>query len=130
VIVVDSSAVVEVLLGNPAAALRLTEEKLAAPHLIDPEVGNALRRRMLAGQIDAERFRAALGDFAALEIERHPHGTLLDRAWELRDNVTFYDAMYVALAETLDTTLVTLDGRLRNAPGIRCGIEVIGADGG
>jgi predicted nucleic acid-binding protein len=127
VIVVDSSAIVEVLLGSPAAALRLADEQLIAPYLVDPEVGNALRRRMLKGRISAEQFHAGLRDFAEMEIERHPHDDFLDRAWELRDNVTFYDAMYVALAEALDVPLVTLDGRLRNAPGIRCTIEVVAA---
>jgi predicted nucleic acid-binding protein len=128
-IVVDASAVVESLLGSHETALRLADEELRAPHLIDPEVGHALRGQMLRGRIDAEQFHGALHALAETEIERQPHNTLLDRAWELRDNVTFYDAMYVALAETLDAPLVTLDGRLRNAPGIRCDIEVIGAHG-
>jgi predicted nucleic acid-binding protein len=120
VIVVDASALLEVLLQTPAAP-PITErlfdpaESLHAPFLLDVEVLQILRRYALSGQIDGTRGREALSDLGDFAIERYPHETLLDRAWELRENVTAYDAAYLVLAEALGAVLVTCDGRLTRA---------------
>jgi predicted nucleic acid-binding protein len=122
VIVVDASALLEVLLRTPAAAAverRLFEpgETLHAPHLIDVEVAQVVRRYMAAGAIEPDRGRAAFADLADFPLRRYPHAFLLSRVWELRDNLTAYDAVYVALAEALDASLVTRDRRLAAAAG-------------
>lgn len=129
-IVVDASAALEVLLRTPAA--KAVEERLFdpaqtlhAPHLIDVEVAQVLRRYAASGEADAERCRVALADLADLPLTRYPHDILLQRAWELRGNLTAYDAVYVALAEALDAPLLTRDQRLANAPGHRARIEVV-----
>jgi len=120
VIVVDASALLEVLLQTPAAPA-ITErlfdpaESLHAPFLLDVEVLQILRRYALSGQIDETRGREALSDLEDFAIERYPHEPLLERAWELRDNVTAYDAAYLVLAEALGAVLVTCDGRLARA---------------
>lgn len=124
-IVVDASVVIDVLVGEGRATDRLADEDLAAPHLLDAEVGNVIRRKTLAGQLDAATARQALGDFVELEISRYGHTILLPRAWELRANLTVYDALYVALAEVLEAPLLTLDGRVAGAPGLRAVIEVV-----
>jgi predicted nucleic acid-binding protein len=129
-IVVDASAVLEVLLRTPAAAAveeRLfgPEQTLHAPHLIDVEVTQVLRRYTMSGEADAERCRTALTDFMDLPLARFPHDFLLPRVWELRNNLTAYDAVYVALAEALDAPLLTRDRRLANAAGHRARIELV-----
>lgn len=100
-------------------------ESLHAPHLIDVEVLQVIRRYERNGDIDAERARHALGDHLDLPIERYPHDVLFSRMWELRGSVTAYDAAYVALAEALDATLLTADQKLaRSAPrGVR--VEIV-----
>src|SRR3954447_547992 len=121
VIVVDASALLEVLLRTPAAEAVETSlfarprQTLHAPHLLDVEVTHALRRYAAAGDIDRERGRAALTDFADFPVRRYPHTILLPRVWELRSNFTAYDAVYVALAEALDASLLTRDHRLPQA---------------
>jgi predicted nucleic acid-binding protein len=122
VIVVDASALLEVLLRTPAATAverRLFEpgETLHAPHLIDVEVAQVVRRYAAAGTIEPDRGRAAFSDLADFPLQRYPHGFLLPRVWELRDNLTAYDAVYVALAEALDAPLLTRDRRLAAAAG-------------
>lgn len=129
-IIVDASAALEVLLRTPAAAvieerLFADPESLHAPHLIDLEVAQVLRRYEAAGQIASERGQAALADLADFPIRRYPHGFLLPRIWELRGNLTAYDAAYVALAEALDARLLTRDARLAAAPGHRAQIELV-----
>jgi predicted nucleic acid-binding protein len=129
VIVVDASAVLELLLRGPAwqaVALRIAseEEDLHAPHLLDLEVAQVLRRHAQAGAIDEERGRQALEDLADLDVARHPHDLFLPRIWELRARVTAYDAAYVALAEALAAPLLTLDRRLARAGGHRARIEI------
>jgi predicted nucleic acid-binding protein len=129
-IVVDASALLETLLQTPAAKaveerLFSTRQPLSAPHLIDVEVGQALRRYAANGDIDAERGRAALADLADFPLTRYPHDFLLPRVWALRNNVTAYDAIYVALAEMLDAPLLTRDRRLATAPGHHARIDVI-----
>ena len=95
------------------------------PELADLEVESVLRRQLRAGAIDARRARLALDDLAALPARRAPHRPLLVRCWELRDNLTPYDAAYVALAEALHATLLTGDRRLAQAPGTHCEIEIM-----
>lgn len=128
-IVVDASVVVDDLVGEACSAGRLATEDLAAPHLLDAEVGSAVRRLVRADVVDAGSAAHALADLAELEIERHPHQGLLPRAWQLRHSLSFYDALYVALAEVLDAPLVTLDARVAGAPGVRARVEVIAAGG-
>jgi predicted nucleic acid-binding protein len=130
VIVVDASAVLEVLLSTPAAVnieerLFGADETLHAPHLIDVEVAQVLRRYAISGRAGPARFEMALADFLELPLNRYPHEVLLPRVWELRDNMTAYDAVYVALAEALDAPLLTCDRRLATAAGHRARIEVI-----
>src|SRR5271165_5991492 len=122
VIVVDASALLEVLLRTPAALgveRRLFEsgETLHAPHLVDLEVAQVLRRYAAASQISGVRGREALDDLAAIRLSRWPHEPLIPRVWQLRQNLTAYDAAYVALAEALDAPLLTRDRRLAAAPG-------------
>jgi len=129
-IVVDASAVAEVLLGTPAAAAierRLFDagETLHAPHLLDIEVAHALRRYAARGEIDDPRGRMALADLDDFPLYRYPHDPLLLRVWDLRNNLSAYDAAYVALAEELGAPLITRDGRLAGSPGHRARIELM-----
>lgn len=129
-IVVDTSALVEVLLGTPdggALEPRLlgAGQRLHAPHLLDAEVAHVLRRFAASGAIAPELGREALNDLADLPLQRHPHDWLLPRVWELRHNLSAYDAVYVALAEALDAPLVTRDKRLAAAPGHQARVEVV-----
>jgi predicted nucleic acid-binding protein len=129
VIVVDASVLVAALAGDNAdgdsARARLAGDSLAAPELIDVEVVSVLRRLFLAGNLDARRADLALVDLIELPLQRVPHRPLLARCWELRDNVTPYDAAYIALAEILDAVLVTADARMSKAPGTRCRFDVV-----
>ncbi|MBV9153623.1 MAG: type II toxin-antitoxin system VapC family toxin [Alphaproteobacteria bacterium] len=129
-IVIDASSLVEVLLRTPAGSViekRLFEngQTLHAPHLLDIEVAHALRRYALSGQIDCTRGRTALTLLTALPLNRYPHTFLLPRIWELRNNLTAYDALYVALAEALRVPLITRDRRLASAAGHRARIELL-----
>ena len=127
-IVVDTSAVIGVLAGQPRVA-RLVDRvindgDLHAPHLIDVEFQHALRRLVVARAISDDRAADARMDFANLTIARYPHVSLADRMWELRHNVTAYDAAFLALAEALGAPLVTCDSRLARAPGHAASVEV------
>ena len=128
-IVVDASVIVTALADDGSdgdrARDRLRGERLAAPHLLDLEVTSAWRRLVAGGELDERRARLALADLQGLRVDRVRHAALLDRCWELRDKLTVYDAAYVALAELLDVTLLTADGKLAKAPGPRCLIEVL-----
>ena len=129
-IVVDASALLEALLRMPAAdavdeRLFAPRETLHAPHLIDVEVAQVIRRFAATGEIDGERGRAAIADLASLRLSRYPHGLLLPRIWDLRHNLSAYDAAYVALAEALDAPLVTRDPRLAAAAGHGARIELV-----
>ncbi len=129
-IVVDASALLEVLLRTPAAPaldkrLFAPRQTLHAPHLLDVEVAQVLRRYTIGGEIDAERGRMALADLAALRLRRYPHDVLLPRVWEFRNNLTAYDGVYVALAEALDAPLITRDRRLAAAAGHHARVELV-----
>jgi len=130
VIVLDASALLEFLLQTPLgtrveARLFRDEDEFHSPHLVDVEVAQGLRRLVRAGEVAADRAAEAIADLADLDLHRHPHLDLLTRAWKLRENVTAYDAMYVALAEALDAPIVTCDTPLAKAPGHRARIEAI-----
>jgi predicted nucleic acid-binding protein len=129
-IVVDASALLEVLLGTSAAGAvgrRLFDPRqtLHAPHLLDLEVTQAIRRFAAISAIDGQRGRAALDDLADFPLQRYPHDMLLPRVWELRHNLTAYDAVYVALAEALSAPLLTRDRRLAASPGNYARIELV-----
>lgn len=100
-------------------------ETLHAPHLLDVEVAQVLRRYALSGEIDGSRGRAALDDLAGLPLTRYPHEPLMSRVWALRGNLTAYDAVYVALAEALDAPLLTRDQRLAGAPAHGARVELL-----
>lgn len=104
---------------------RFLGEQLAAPEIIDLEVVSAFRRLCLAGRLYDARAKAAIADLGGLRIRRVPHRALLERCWELRENLTVYDAAYVALAEILEATLLTADQRITAAPGTRCAFEIV-----
>jgi predicted nucleic acid-binding protein len=125
VIVVDASAGLTALLNDGPGRQALASEQLHAPHLVDSEIASALRRRLVARQINAEDAWTALDAWRRLGLTRYAVHPLFDRMWELRDNLSAYDAGYVALAETLGCGLITADARLSRAPGIRCAITVV-----
>jgi len=130
VIVVDASALLEALLRTPAAEavedrLFAPGQTLHAPHLLDVEIAHVIRRYAASGDINSERGRTALGDLADFPLVRYPHDFLLPRVWELRNNLTAYDAVYVALAEALDAPLLTRDRRLATAAGHRAEIALV-----
>lgn len=128
-LIVDASCLYAVLMDEPEGSrirARLAEDpELHAPHVIDVEVFGIIRRDFRNGLIDATMANQALDEMRDWPGERHGHRLLLERAWELRDNVRGWDAMYVALAESLEGTLITGDQRLARAPGLQCLVEVI-----
>jgi predicted nucleic acid-binding protein len=128
-IVVDASALTELLLqtelGERVERRVLIDEDVHAPHLLDVEVVNALRRLVRTGELTVDRAEDAIEDLRLLLLARHGHEDLLRRAWELRDHVTAYDGVYVALAEALDAPLVTCDRTLGAANRGAARIEVI-----
>jgi len=128
--VLDASAAIEWLLRTPAgigldARLFSDADTLHAPHLLDIEVAQVLRRYVRTRVITAQRAEEALEDLLDLSLTRYPHDVMLGRVWQLRDNLTAYDAAYVALAEALDASLITCDRKLRSASGHEARIEVI-----
>ena len=131
-IVVDASVVTNALIdpgsaGAIARSVLRAENHIAAPDLVDVETVSALRGHWLASRVTDQRFRTAIDDLVVLPIVRHSARRFLARSYELRANVTSYDALYVALAEALGCALVTGDTRLAAAPGPTCEIRVIQA---
>jgi predicted nucleic acid-binding protein len=130
VLVVDAGVLAPALADDgddgDRARSRLRGESLAAPELVDLETTSVIRRLVLAGRLDHRRAQLALADLLELPVRRAPHRPLLTRCWELRENLTVYDAAYVALAELLGAVLVTADARLARAPGVRCELDLLG----
>lgn len=129
-IVVDASVLANAVAddgsaGRAARARLLAAGEAAAPDLADVETVAVLRKRWRAGDLSARRFRSAIEDLLALPLARFPSGPLMLHAYELRENVTAYDACYVALAEGLGCPLVTADARLSRASGVRCPVELL-----
>lgn len=134
-LVVDASVLAPALADDgpdgDAARARMRGQSLVAPELVDLETMSVIRRRSRAGHVDPRRARLAGTDLVDLPLRRDSHRPLLPRCWELRENLTIYDAAYVALAELLNVILLTADARLASAPGTRCEIELlVQADGG
>lgn len=124
-IVLDASAAVLALLADGDARRLVATEHVTAPHHIDVEVAHAIRGHVRRGIIAADDGGLAIRTWAKLGIRRMAVVSVLERVWELRDNLSAYDAAYVAVAETLGCHLVTADGRLARAPGIRCTLTVV-----
>jgi len=129
-IVVDASALLELLLQSPLglrveARLLRDADEFHAPHLVDVEVAQGLRRLVRTREVSADRAADALADLADFDLHRHAHLDLLGRAWALKDNITAYDAMYVALAEALEAPMITCDAALAATSGHRARVEVI-----
>jgi len=134
VIVLDASVLVELLLGTSigrAIATRIEDPALGlhVPHLADVEVAQVLRRYAQNGEVDTTTAAVALEDLRSLDLQRHAHEPLLDRIWALRQNLSAYDAAYVALAEALDTVVLRCDGRLARASGVARRIELVARPG-
>lgn len=129
-LVVDAPCLYEVVAdtagAEPIRARLAFDPDHAAPAVVDAEVLGVIRRHHLDGALDATAARQAVDDLRDWPGERFGHRLLLDRAWELRDTVRSWDALYVGLAEILEATLLTTDARLARAPGPRCEIEVVG----
>jgi len=130
VIVVDACVLANALAddgdrGEVARLILRESESVSAPDLVDVEAVSVLRKRWLAGDLPAHRFRSAVDDLNDLPLDRYPAYPLMRRAYELRANVSAYDSAYVALAEVLDCPLVTVDERLARAPGPRCDFHVL-----
>jgi predicted nucleic acid-binding protein len=130
VIVLDASAAIEWLLRSPAGVkidrrIFSSSQSLHAPHLLDIEVAQVLRRYVREKVMDAQRGKQALDDFLDLPLNRYPHDLLIPRIWDLRATLTAYDAAYVALAEALNAPLLTCDAKIASASGHRAKIEVI-----
>jgi len=125
VIVVDASAALSALLNDGPARRALGNEQIHVPHLIDSEVASGLRKGVAAHRLDADSGWRALDTWRRLGMTRYPVFSLLDRVWELRENLSAHDASYVALAELLDCNLLTANARLGQAPGSHCAITVV-----
>ena len=129
-IVVDASILANVIGDDGTDGHRARNEvrragDLAAPDLVDVETVAVLRKRWVSGSISGQRFMAAIQDLESIGLDRYPTLPFMRRAYELRANVTVYDATYVALAEVLGCEFVTVDGRLANSPGLRCTVRVL-----
>ena len=124
-IVVDTSAAVSALLSDGEARRTLSDSRLAAPHLVDAEVLQTLRKLLIRGLMTNNEAGQAMRQWSRLGVERFPLLGLVPRMWALRDNVSAYDAAFVALAEALDCPLLTADARLAAAPGPDCPVTVL-----
>jgi predicted nucleic acid-binding protein len=129
-IVLDASALLEILLRTPVAERLMDRaldgsERMHSPHLLDVEVTQVLRRLVLRKEVTVARAEQALDDLSKLTIERHEHQSLVGRVWQLRDSMSAYDGVYVALAEALDAPLLTCDAKLAGAHGHHANIELV-----
>lgn len=124
-IVIDASVLVDAFIGDVATVTRISGEELHAPHLIDLEVASALRRLAATGRTDDSAGRRLVAVLADADLHRHSHRELLGPIWELRSNLSAYDAAYVALATALDAPLITTDTTMAAAPGLTCAVELI-----
>lgn len=126
-LVVDASVIVDSLLGTlePGPRALISDERIATPDLMDVEVASALRGLWLGRRIDSARMQETVTDLSRFATTRYSSHPLVPRALQLRNNLTVYDATYVALAEALECTLLTRDRRIAEVPGIRCSVEVI-----
>lgn len=128
----DASALIAVLLDagpdGQWASRAVSDHELTAPTLISFECANIIRRHELAGLVSSDQAAQAHADLLALPIEFWPYELVGDRVWELRHNLSCYDASYVAVAELIDADLITLDRRIGQAPGVRCRVRVPSAD--
>ena len=127
-IVLDASVALEILIRTPVGTRhtsRVADEDVHAPHLIDVEFVNALRRLTRSGGLDKSIADEALNGMQDWTMQRHEHAALLDRIWEMRNSVSAYDACYVALAEALDAPLLTFDAKLSRAQGHHARIELL-----
>lgn len=126
-IVLDTSAMVEFLVGSDHVAervrARMAGQKLAAPHAVDLECASTLRGLVHGGKLPPDEGERALQLLGRTDLKRYSHVPLLERIWQLRQNMWPYDAAYVALAESLEADLVTVDGKVEKAPGIRCTVR-------
>ncbi|RNE67400.1 type II toxin-antitoxin system VapC family toxin [Cryobacterium tepidiphilum] len=125
--VIDSGALLELILKHGAAGVprHAATADLVAPHLLDPEFLSSTRKLILRGSIPIERAERLIREFKRVTIRRFSHGPLLEKAWALRENITPYDAMYVALAQTLGVPLITADARLRRAAESYCAVTLL-----
>ena len=124
-IVLDASAAVSALVNAGEARAALADDSVHVPHLIDSEIAHAMRRQVLNRSVSPDDGWSALDTWRRLGVVRHPVAGLLDRVWQLRENVSAYDASYLALAEALGCALLTADARLSRVPGLRCPITVV-----
>jgi predicted nucleic acid-binding protein len=124
-IVADASVLVESLTGSAVAQDLLDDEQIQVPTVTDVEVASTLQKYVRLGRFSADDGWLALETYRWMAVTRHSTFAFFDRIWELRDNLTAYDAAYVALAEIIDCPLVTADARISRAPGLRCAITVL-----
>ena len=124
-IVADASVIYESLTGRASAQAVLDDEQIQVPTVTDIELISAVRKRVRLGQITPDEGWQALETYRWMAVTRHSTFAFFDRIWELRDNLTAYDAAYVALAEIIGCPLVTADARLSRAPGLRCSVTVV-----
>jgi predicted nucleic acid-binding protein len=129
-IVIDASAVIELLINSPAGArvadcIFRDDVSIHAPHILDLEVAQVLRKYVFSKEMTAQRASEAIDDFSDLSINRYPHFDFLARIWQLRSSMTSYDAAYVSLAEALDATLLTCDAKLRRSHGHSVRTQVV-----
>lgn len=124
-IVIDASALLDAMLGNRSAGERIAADDVAAPHLIDLEVANAMRHLVRSGRIERPEAIQYVEAMQSADLARYPHHQLLTLIWSLSDNLSAYDAAYVALAQALGVTLVTSDAKLAAAPGLPCEVTLV-----